>query len=168
MEKKLTVLRYISYSFEILILYILQGTPSLIPEIFGGKPVLLICVALTFAAFEKELPAMFFGLACGIMCDLGISNTIGYFSVILTAVCYFEALLFKSVIVKNFFNTMLYCLCGCATIICFYFLIFYIFRGYGNAFYYFLNHYVSRIVYTFLCCIPVYFINKFLYTQISK
>lgn len=168
MEKKLTVIRYIFYSIEILIFYVLQGTPNLPPEILGGRPVLLICLALAIAAFEKELPAMFFGLACGVMCDLGLGNTIGFFAVALTAVCFFEAQLFKSVMVKNFVNSMAVCFAGCVLIIGLYFLFFYILKGYGSIIYYFVNHYISRIIYTFLCCIPVYFINKLLFVQTER
>lgn len=168
MERKFTILRYISYSLEILILYILQGTPNLIPEIFGGKPVLLLAVALTIAAFEKEVPSMVFGLICGMLCDLAVSNTIGYFAIAFLIICYFETLLFKTVMVKNFINTMVISFCACVLIIGIYFLFFYVFQGYGSEVYYFMNHYVSRIVYTFLTCLPIYFINKFLYSQIKE
>ncbi len=165
MQKKLTVLRYFAYGIEILILYILQGTPNLIPEIHGGKPVLLICTALTIAAFEKELPALFFGLACGALCDLAVSNTIGYFAVVMTALCYLQAVIFSSVMVKNFLNTMLYAFCSCVIVIGLYFVFFYIFKGYANISIYFVNHYISRIIYTFVCVIPVYFLNMLIFTQ---
>ncbi|MCH5299697.1 MAG: rod shape-determining protein MreD [Ruminococcus sp.] len=165
MQKKLTVLRYFSYGIEILILYILQGTPNLIPEIYGGKPVLLICTALTIAAFEKEVPALFFGLGCGVLCDLAISNTIGYFAVVLTALCYLEAIIFNSVMVKNFLNTMLYAFCSCVLVIGLYFVFFFIFKGYTDIIYYFTNHYISRIIYTFVCVFPIYFLNMFIFTQ---
>lgn len=168
MKKKLTVFRYIAYSLEILILYILQGTALFPPELFGGRPVWLICSALTIAALEEELPAIFFGLACGALCDLGIGNTIGFFAVALTVLCFIEAQLFKSVMVKSFINSMALCLCGCVTAIGLYFVFFYIFKGYDGAVYYFVSHYISRIVYTFLCCIPVYFINKLLYAKIRS
>lgn len=166
MDKRLTVIRYIAYSAEILILYILQGTPGLVPELFGGRPVLLICAALTIAAFEEELPAMFFGVACGVMCDLGTGAGIGFFAITLTALCFIEAQLFKSVIVRNFINSIGLCLGGCALSIGLYFVFFYLLKGYDGAGYYFVSHYISRIIYTFLCCIPVYFLNMLLHTRL--
>lgn len=168
MQKKFTVLRYFAYGIEILILYILQGTPHLIPEICGATPVLLICTALTIAAFEEEIPALFFGLACGVMCDIALSNTVGYFAIVLTALCYFEAFIFSDLIVKSFLNSMLYALCSCIVVISLYFVFFYIFKGYGNITYYFVNHYLSRIIYTFILTIPVYFLNKLIFTQFRE
>ncbi len=168
MQKKLIVLRYFVYGIEILIFYILQGTPNLIPEICGGKPVLLICTALTVAAFEKEVPALFFGLTCGVLCDLAISNTIGYFTIVITALCCLESIIFNSIMVKSFLNTMLYTFCSCVVAIGLYFVFFYIFKGYGNIVYYFVNHYISRIIYTFICIIPIYFLNMLIFTQVRE
>lgn len=168
MQKKLTVLRYFAYGIEILILYILQGTPNLIPQLYGSKPVILICVALTIAAFEKEVPALFFGLACGVLCDFNLSNTVGYFTIVLTVLCYLEAVIFSSVIVKSFLNSMLYAFCSCVLVIGLYFVFFYIFKGYGNIAYYFVNHYISRIVYTFICTIPMYFLNMLIFAQLRE
>lgn len=168
MQKKLTVLRYFAYGLEIFIFYILQGTPYFIPEICGATPVLLICTALTISAFEKEIPALFFGLACGVLCDIALSNTVGFFSIFLTALCYLQAIIFNDFMVKSFLNTMLYAICSCVVVIGLYFVFFYIFRGYGNIAYYFVNHYLSRIVYTFICTIPVYFLNMLIFTQLRE
>lgn len=166
MEKKFTVIRYIAYSAEILILYILQGAPDFPPEFFGGRPVLLICAALTVAALEEEIPSMLFGAACGVMCDLGAGIGIGFFTITLTLLCFFEAKLFSTVAVRNFLNSMALCLWGCVITIGLYFVFFYILKGYEAAGYYFLHHYISRMIYTFLCCVPVYFINKLLYARL--
>ncbi len=167
MEKKLTVLRYFAYSIEILLLFVIQGTPSLMPELFGGKPVLLIAAGLAIAAFEDETPSIVFGLACGVMCDLAISDSAGFFAVALTAACYAESLMFKTVIVRGFINSMIFDFCACVVIIGLYFLFFFIFKGYASPLTYFLNHYLSRIIYTFLSCIPVYFLNMLFYKKIN-
>ncbi|MGN1051363.1 MAG: rod shape-determining protein MreD, partial [Acutalibacteraceae bacterium] len=87
MSKGRSVIRYIAYIIEILVLYIINGTPNLIPEFFGGKPVLLVAVAITIAIFESEISAMVLGLLCGILLDFGISDTLGFYSVILPVIC---------------------------------------------------------------------------------
>ncbi len=168
MKEKFTILRYITYSIVIFILYILQGVPNLIPEIYGSKPVLLIAFALIVASYEKEIPSTTFGFACGLLCDLGISNTIGYFTIVLTIICYFQSLLLKTVVVKNFINTMLLSFVSVVLIIGLYFVFFYILQGFDHALYYFTSHYLSRIIYTFLCCILLYFINKFIYSELKE
>ena len=83
MDKKFTVVRYFAFGIEILILFILQSTPNLIPEVFGGRPLLLIPAAITIAYFEPEIPAMFFGIACGVLLDLGGGDNIGYYTIML-------------------------------------------------------------------------------------
>ena len=39
------IIRYFAYTIEILILYMVQETPGLLPEIGGARPVLLIPAA---------------------------------------------------------------------------------------------------------------------------
>ncbi|HCB90399.1 MAG TPA: rod shape-determining protein MreD, partial [Ruminococcaceae bacterium] len=51
----------LGYSIEILVLFVLQETPGLIPEIGGARPVMLIPAAVCIAMFESETPAMAFG-----------------------------------------------------------------------------------------------------------
>ncbi len=166
MDRRYTVFRYIAYSIEILLLFILQTTPRLLPELFGSKPLLLIPAAITIALFENEITAMFFGLACGLMLDLGYSDNIGYFTIILTVSCFFIALVFRDYLVVGFLNATVFNAIFCAGIILLYFLFFYIFAGKGDVLFYFTHHYISRIIYTFLCGIVLYFINKFLYKNL--
>lgn len=168
MKEKFTILRYITYSVVIFLLYILQGVPNLIPEIYGGKPVLLIAFALVISRYEKEIPATAFGFASGVLCDLGVSNTVGYFTIALTIVCYFQCLLLNNVVVKNFINSMLLSLVSIVLVISLYFVFFYIMQGFDHALYYFTNHYLSRIIYTFICYVPLYFINKFIYYELNE
>ena len=49
------IIRYFAYTIEILILYMVQETPGLLPEIGGARPVLLIPAAISIAMFESEL-----------------------------------------------------------------------------------------------------------------
>lgn len=161
MEKGYTVLRYFTYSIVILLLYILQGTPGLIPEIFGARPVLLIPAAFCMAAFEKQIPALFFSLACGVLCDLSSTGVIGFFSFGLTLTCFLEAELFERYIVRNFLNTVLVSFLGCTALLCLYFLIFVLPQDFAGGFYYFLRHYVSKILYTFVFTAPLYALNAF-------
>ena len=75
--QNLKFFRYLAYSIEILVFFVLGSTPSLFPEIFGATPCLLVALAITIAVFESEVPAMIFGVICGALTDLGFSNSIG-------------------------------------------------------------------------------------------
>ena len=47
--RNLGFFRYFSYSLLVILLYILQATPNLMPELFGSKPLLLLPLALAIA-----------------------------------------------------------------------------------------------------------------------
>jgi rod shape-determining protein MreD len=162
LEKRYTVFRYIAYSLEILILYVLQGT-YFVPEILGGRPVLLIPVAITIALFENEITAMFFGLSCGALLDIGTGGTIGFYTITLTLCAFVIGSIFRDYMVVNFLNAMAFCSAFIAGLITIYFLFFYVFAGWGDAGYYFVNHYISRIIYTIILSPLFYFLNKFLF-----
>lgn len=163
MDKRYTIFRYIAYSLEILIIYVLQGTPFLIPEIFGGRPLLLIPVALTIAFFENEVTAMFFGLGCGVLLDVGMGGNLGFYTITMTLAGFIIGNIFRDYMVVNFMNAMAFCGAFCAGLICLYFLFFYIFAGRNEVGYYFVNHYLSRIIYTIVVSPVFYFLNKSFY-----
>ncbi|MGN1132549.1 MAG: rod shape-determining protein MreD [Ruminococcus sp.] len=162
MDRKYTVLRYISYGLEILIFYIIQGVPDLIPQVLGGKPLLLIPVALTIACFENEVPAMAFGVACGAMMDLGVGTHLGFYTIALAIVCFFIGYF-----AENYFNTKLLIVLFISVImipvlISLNFVINYILAGYANSGYYFVHHIIATMAYTFVTVPVFYGINRVL------
>ena len=159
-------IRYLAYGLEIILLFVLQTTPHLLPEIFGGKPLLLIPAALTISFMEAEIPAMFFGLACGAALDLGCGSNIGYYTLMLTIVCFGVSLIFRDYMVISFRNAAVFVAVISVWLIGIYFLIFYLWAGKGEAGYYFLNHYLSRIIYTIITGIGLYFLNRALYKNL--
>ena len=45
-------IRYVLYAVEILLLFLLQDTPGLLPQIMGVKPLPVLSAALTIAMVE--------------------------------------------------------------------------------------------------------------------
>lgn len=160
--KNLTFFRYLAYSIEVLVLFVLGATPSLLPEIFGAMPCLLVALALTIAVFEDSIPAMFFGVACGVMTDLGFSNSIGTFTITLTIVCFILGFCANNFITANFSNVMITSVIVITALLSLHFLFTIVIKGYDNAGVYFVNHYISRIVQTIICTAILYFVNKFI------
>ncbi|MGN0459959.1 MAG: rod shape-determining protein MreD [Ruminococcus sp.] len=162
MDRKYTVLRYIAYGLEILIFYIIQGVPDLIPQVLGGKPLLLIPIALTIACFENEVPAMAFGIACGGMMDLGVGTHLGFYTIALAIVCFFIGYF-----AENYFNTKLLIVLIISAfmipvLISLNFVINYILAGYSNSGYYFVHHILATMAYTFVTVPVFYGINRVL------
>ena len=165
--KNMKVYRYLAYSIEILLLFILGTTPSFLPEIYGATPCLLISLAITIAVFEAEVPAMVFGLVCGALTDLGYSNSIGVYTVLLTIFCFIIGFCANNIITIKFWNILLIALFVCASTIPLHFVFAHLIHSYSDMGTYFVNHYISRIVQTFVCVIPLFFINKFIYSTLD-
>ena len=43
------LIRYLAYTLELLVLFMLQETPGLLPTIFGSRPLLVLPAVLTIA-----------------------------------------------------------------------------------------------------------------------
>lgn len=162
MERRNKILRFTSYGLEILIFFILQGIPNLIPELFGGKPILLIPLAIAIACFENEIPAMAIGVASGAMLDFGTGTTVGFYTILMTIICYF-----LGYISDNYFNTKLLSVLALAfviipVILSLKFLIYYVFKGYDYTGFYFLHHTLPSMIYTFVTVPVFYGINLFI------
>ncbi len=161
--KNVRFFRYLAYSLEILVLFILGSTPSLLPQIFGATPCILVALALTIAVFESEVPAMFFGVICGVLTDLGFSNSTGTFTIALTICCFVLGFCANNFITVNFLNVMITAAVVITALLSLHFLFNFVLKGYDHVGTYFVHHYISRIVQTIIGTAILYFINKFIY-----
>ncbi len=161
MERKLRITRRCAFALEVLAVFVLQGTPRLIPPILGNTPSLLICVALTVALFENEICAVIFGLVCGALTDLGFSNRIGYFTVMLGIICCFISYFAGNIFVTSLLNAVLCSVFVIFVLFSVYFLLFhYLSLRYDNAGIYYVRHFLIRIAYTSVFIPPFYWLNK--------
>lgn len=160
MEGKLRFLRYIAYIIEIVVLYIVSGTPGFMPEIMGVKPVLLLPVALTIAVFESEITAMIFGLLCGCLCDIGFGTDIGLYAISLTVLCFIFGYCARNFFVTNFLNAMVIGVLTIITLLCLHFLIYCVIPGLPDLGDLFLRRYLIRIIYTLVFLPPLYWFNR--------
>ncbi len=167
MTKHLTFFRCFSYSLEIILLTVLQSTPNLMPEFFGGKPLLLVPLALVIASRENRILSLVFGAVCGILTDIASGGFIGFFAVALTLLCYLESYIFSTYLVPGILPTVITAAISVPVLICLYFLVFTVCAGIPDWGVLFVNHYISRIVYTFVMIFPLYFINLFFYKKLS-
>lgn len=150
------ILRYVLYGVEILLTWIVQETPYCLPEVFGGKAVLLIPLALSFAVFEKEIPAMVSAVVCGLLTDCSYSGPIGFYVIGLVIACFAVSTAYQGYIRRSMLTVMLMAGIVIPVLLTMQFLFYYVFAGYADSGYMFLKHYVSRILYTF-AVMPVYY-----------
>ncbi len=164
MNGKLRYLRFLAYALELIILYVLSGIPNFMPSLFGSKPVLLIAAALTIAVFEDELPSMIMGLSCGVLIDVGTDAKIGYYTLILTVLCFVLGYCQRNFFVTNFLNATVIGVCSLLGVFLLHFLIFGVFMRSPDLGQVFLKQYLIRFIYTALFLPILYWLNRLFYS----
>ena len=99
-DNKPKYIRYSIYSVIILIAFALQSTSVAFPEIFGARAFLLVCVAISIAMHEREIPAAIFGAACGILADTA-AGLEGFNALVLTILCAVCSILISHLMQNN-------------------------------------------------------------------
>lgn len=153
-------LRWITYFSELIILYIVQTTSGLLPEIMGERPVLLISTALTIAMFEGEVAGIGIGLVAGLLIDFSAGGTLGFHAILLVIVCFFAGILTMNLIRTNLFTALILAAVAIPLIYTMHWLFYYVIWGYGSPGYVFVRHILPRMLYTFLTVPIIYFFNR--------
>ncbi len=151
--------RYMLYVLEIFLLFIIEGTVHLLPQIYLAKPLLLISAAVSVAAFEMPYFSFFFGVACGLIIDAGTGGVMGFTSMILGSICYCVASWNNKYIKNNIYFTLLYSAVACIAVISLKFFIFYYIPRYEGRMDFFLSHYLTRMLYSWAVTPLVYAIT---------
>ena len=153
------VARYLAYTLEILVLFMVQETPGLLPSVLGVRPVLLFPAVMAIAMFETEVPALAFGMMGGLFCDFGFSGMLGFHALVLGVLCFFISLLVRVYLQSNIATALLTGIVGIGLTVCLQWFFLYFFR-YSHPSYAFTHHYLPKYLYTLLFLPLVYFLNR--------
>lgn len=148
--------RYMLYVLEVFVLFIIEGTPHLIPCVYLVKPLLLVSAAVSAAAFELPLFSLFFGVFCGLIIDVGTGGVMGLTSIILGVICYYESAWNNKYIKNNIYFVLMYSAVASAAVISLKFFIFYFIEKYDMPSARYVSHYLPRILYTWAVTPLVY------------
>ena len=99
--------KYIVYGVELFLVYIIQFTPSLLPRIFGEIPMLLTVCAVSIAVFEGDIVGMWFGMAAGLLMDLGSTAPFGFYALVNLTLCYAVGLLVMYLMRNNIVTSVI-------------------------------------------------------------
>ena len=163
MKSKRIVFRVLAYALEVVLLWVLQSTPKLMPEVLGGRPFLLLAAALGFAVNEDVIPALIWGAVCGVLADLSAGGTVGWFAFSFTLACFAAASLLDTYLTRNPLTAGVLALGAVIAVLGLYFLFFRVFAGIPGSVDLFVKHYLSRMIYTYVCFFPLYFLDRFLH-----
>ncbi len=168
MEDKYKYFRFLAYVIEIFVFFVVQQTPGLIPTVLGGRPMLLLPILVTIAMFENETVGLFFGLLIGVISDIGLWNVIGFYGIIFAIIGYVIGLLAVNFLRTNLITALIASLAAIIVSYGMYYLFAYVFKGYDGMAYVFVNHFLSRMVYTLVLSPVFYFFNKAIAIQIRQ
>ena len=162
------VIRYFGYAIELLVVFILQETPGLIPAVYGARPVLLIHAAVSVAMFENETASMLFGLAGGLLIDFGYGGILGFHGLVLAAACFIVSLIAANLLRTNFLTAMLIGVIVSAAAAFLQWVFFYVLFGYDDPGYALWAHYLPIFCYTAVLMPLAYFFNRAIALQVCS
>ena len=161
MTKHSKFLRYLAYTVEILLLFVLQEAPGVLPEICHARPVLLIPVAVTIALFEPQTESTAFGIFCGLLIDSGMDGSVlGLHAIILAVVCFTVSYLARDLLQTNIITAFVTCSITMGIAVLLQWLITYVAMGYSDPAYALVQHYLPRFIYSVLLVFPIYALNR--------
>lgn len=159
-ERKYIAVKWLLYMTEIIFFLVIQGTPGLIPEINGQKPILLIPIAITIAVFSNETTGMVFAVICGLLTDAVSSNILGFYAMMLVVFGFLAGYMATNYIRTNLITAMVWVTIAVPLILYLHFVFFYKIQSYGFEDTFFKAHYLPRIFYTWAVTPVFYLINK--------
>jgi rod shape-determining protein MreD len=166
---QMKLLRIVLFVLEILLLFFIGDTEGVLPSIAGARPSLLVGAAVSVAlSGYKELPAMSFGIFCGLLMDFSRGGPYGFYAILLAILCYFSAALVQNLFQKNLLTAVVLSLLAVVVVFSLQWVFFYLLPGYSQPIYALLHHALPSAVYTFLACIPIYFLTRGLSALCSR
>ena len=153
------LIRYLAYVLELLVLFMLQETPGLLPSIFGARPVLLFPAVVAIAMLEPEVPALLFGVVGGLFCDFGLSGMLGFHALVLGVLCFFISLLVRVYFQVNIATAILTGVWSIGLTVCLQWFFLYFFQ-YSYPAYALTHHYLPKYFYTLLFLPLLYLLNR--------
>ena len=153
------LIRYLAYVLELLVLFMLQETPGLLPSIFGARPVLLFPAVVAIAMLEPEVPALLFGVVGGLFCDFGLSGMLGFHALVLGVLCFFISLVIRTYLQNNMDTAILTGVWSLGLVVLAQWFFLYFFQ-YSYPAYALTHHYLQKYFYTLLFLPLLYLLNR--------
>ncbi len=153
-------IKFLIYFAEAVLLFVLQQNSFLVPEIFGGKPTLLIPLLISISMFQTEGVSTIFGMIIGILLDIGVGHIIGFYAILLPLIAYALSYISGRFLKINFLSYSIYCFIVVILLQLMHFVVFYLIHGYGGYSYVLIQHYLSRTIYTILLSPIIYLFNR--------
>lgn len=162
-------LKWLAYGLELFLVFVIQSTPNLLPSFLGVKPLLLVVFAISIAMFEGDGPAIWIGLAAGILMDIQAGNSgFGFNAIMLMIICFACGSLVVYLMRNNITTAMVLALAGMLVMGLSRWLFFYVLWGAPKTGYYLYAVMLPQIVYTVLIMPIAFYFNRAIATHLTS
>ncbi len=161
-------IKWAVYILELVIIYILQNTPNLIPSFLGISPMLLIIFAVSITMFEGEGKGMWVGLIAGVLMDLGSAMVFGFYSILMTVVCFFCGILVVYLMRNNLVTAMVLAAASVFVISLFQWFFKFALWGDSGTWYFLYGVLLPRTIYTTLLMPIAFYFNRAIATHLEE
>lgn len=148
-RSKIQLIKYILYSFLMIVLYVLQTDPNFTLS-SGTGPVLVLPFAVAVAMFDGQLAGGLFGLFAGILCDTSSSVLFGFGSILYLVICTAVGLLVLYFMQPSLTNSIIFTGSGFAVRLLLEYFFYYAMWGYENSSQILLRHMLPNLLCTLL------------------
>ena len=131
-RSKIQLIKYIFYSFLMIVLYVLQTDPNFTLS-SGTGPVLVLPFAVAVAMFDGQLAGGLFGLFAGILCATSSSVLFGFGSILYLVICTAVGLLVLYFMQPSLTNSLIFTGSGFAVRLLLEYFFYYAMWGYENS-----------------------------------
>ena len=159
-KTKGAVPRRILIAVELLIIAAFNNYIGLMPEIFGGRPLLLTAAALSVSACADTPTAIISCALCGAFTDVFSSGGIGFYAIALSLCGYAIPELLSKKLNPNFYSALLLIFSASVVTITARYAVNAFTYGFADSAVLYLYHGLSKIVLTFTATVPLYFLNR--------
>lgn len=148
-RSKIQLIKYILYSFLMIVLYVLQTDPNFTLS-SGTGPVLVLPFAVAVAMFDGQLAGGLFGLFAGILCDTSSNVLFGFGSILYLVICTAVGLLVLYFMQPSLTNSLIFTGSGFAVRLLLEYFFYYAMWGYENSSQILLRHMLPNLLCTLL------------------
>ena len=159
-ETKGAVPRRILLGIELLIIAAFSNFIGLMPDIFGGRPLLLVAAALSVSACSDTPTSVISGALCGALSDIISSGGIGFFAATLALCGYAIPELLSKKLNPNFYSALLLIFSASVIVITLRYAVNAFTYGFADSAVLYFYHGLSKIMLTFTAAVLLYFLNR--------
>lgn len=157
--KKIKPFRYVILSVVMLLLFLWQSTPRLLPEILGVTPIFMLPLLASVGVMAGEYASGLFGFFIGLLMDVYVTPSICFNLIAMTVIGILCGLLARALKFKSFFSALVLCVISSVIYYLAYWLVYRVILS-GDTAYYLLSYSLPALIYTTLTIIPIFFIVK--------